>query len=104
MSDIDERVQQKVSQFHIGDLINTLIDDSEIEGRIVSIDGQHAKISTPWGELTAWLAISTLIEEEPFDCPEIDFLDFIDDDDYSDEYPDPWYDRNWDDNDGWWED
>lgn len=57
--EIKARVEAHVATFKEGDLINTLIDTAEVDGRIVSIDGHKARIKTAWGTFTCDLTIST---------------------------------------------
>ena len=59
MSKEEIRVDAHVATFKVGDLINTLIDTAEVDGRIVSIDGHKARIQTAWGIFSCDLSIST---------------------------------------------
>ena len=65
MSDIRERVERRIAQFKVGDKIaGWLTEADEIEGEIVSIDGQYAQMKTEWGTFKVWLALCHCIETQ----------------------------------------
>ena len=55
--EIRQRVDLRCSTFKVGDSVESMVDGVEVEGQIASIDGNHAKLNTSWGEFTIWLAI-----------------------------------------------
>lgn len=52
---VSERVERRVAEFKVGNIIAGFRDDVELEGEIITIRGYNALIKTQWGNVTVSL-------------------------------------------------